>query len=73
MIKFISARFSSRCAETGNRISKDDSILYDTESKKAYCSKSKFYLDEAERRAVASYVEAQENAYFDNFCLANRI
>jgi len=73
MIKFITARFSSRCADTGITIAKDDNILYDTSTKKAYCSKSKTYRDEAQRINTAAYVQAQEDAYFDNFCQQNGI
>lgn len=73
MAKFMEARFPSQCAETGIKIRKDDSIFYDSFTKKAYCSKSKKYKDEAERKSVAAYVEAQENAAFDNFCYNNNI
>lgn len=73
MAKFMEARFRSQCAETGKTINKADSILYDPSTKKAYCSQSKTYQDEAERISTASYVDAQENAYYDNFCMTNNI
>lgn len=73
MAKFIEARFQSHCAETGSTIKKDDSILYDTVTKKAYCSQSRKYKDEASCRNIAAMVEAQENAYYDNFCITNNI
>ena len=33
---FTTAKFNSRCTETGTRISKGDKILYDRENKKVY-------------------------------------
>ncbi len=73
MVKFIEARFSSTCAETGKPIRKHDSILYDTVTKKVYCSRSKAYQNEAERKSTANMVQANEDAYYDNFCQTNNI
>lgn len=58
MKKFIEAKFSSKCAETGTSIKRSDSILYDTVTKKAYCSISTTYVDEADASSVANHIEA---------------
>ena len=60
--------FKSTCHETGNVISKGEHILYDTASRKAYCSKSQKYKAEKECEQTAAYIQAQEDAYFDNLC-----
>lgn len=73
MLKFIEARFRSRCAETEMTINKNDSILYDTVTKKAYCSQSDKYKHQASCHSTAAMVQAQEEAYFDNFCQKNNI
>ena len=73
MIKFITARFPGKCAETALSFSKYDNILYDYTTKKAYCSKSKFYQDEAEAAALAVHVQANEHAYYEHFCMVNNI
>lgn len=73
MSRFIEARFQSRCAETGITIRKHESILYDPLTKKAYCSQSAKYQDEASSRSTAAMVSAQEDAYYDNFCHENNI
>lgn len=73
MMKFITARFSSKCAETNTTINKGDNILYDAHTKKVYCSRSAKYQDEAEQQSIASYIQGQEEACFDNFCNKNNI
>ena len=72
-MNFITARFKSKCAETGATIKKDDACLYDKMVKKVYCKDSSRYKDELENASTNSYIEAQENAYFDNFCQTNNI
>lgn len=73
MDKFIKAKFKSVCSETGNKINKGDSILFDTVTHKVFCSASKRFKSEHERVSTVSYVQAQEDAYFDNFCQRNGI
>lgn len=70
--KIISARFRSACAETGAKIQKGARMLYDYSAKKCYCEASEAFKafeagEEAERenRAVAGYIQAQEEAYFE--------
>ena len=68
MNKLMISKFKSTCHETGNVISKGEHILYDTASRKAYCSKSQKYKAEKECEQTAAYIQAQEDAYFDNLC-----
>jgi hypothetical protein len=68
MNKFMISKFKSVCQETGKVISKGEYILYDTASRKAYSSQSKKYQSEQECVQTAAYIQAQEDAYFDNFC-----
>lgn len=68
MEKFITARFKGKCAETAAKITKGDSILYDTETRKVYSSRSGRYKDAIENRSTAACVQAQEEAYYDDFC-----
>ncbi len=72
-MRFITAKFNSQCHETGAKIKKGDPILYDPYLKKAYCKASKKYEAERERQNVTGYVQAQEDAYFDNFRQRNNI
>ena len=72
-MNFINAKFKSKCAETGRAIEKGENCLYDRVNKKVYCRSSKKFLAEQETAHTSSFIESQENAYFDNFCLANNI
>ena len=72
-MNFINAKFKSKCAETGRAIEKGENCLYDRVNKKVYCRSSKKFLAEQEAENTSSFIEFQENAYFDNFCLANNI
>ena len=72
-MNFINAKFKSKCAETGRAIEKGENCLYDRVNKKVYCRASKKFLAEQETENTSSFIESQENAYFDNFCLANNI
>lgn len=68
MNRIITAKFSSSCAETGNKIKKGDTILYNPDLKKAYCKTSQLFQDPA-----SGTIQANEEAYFDNFCMNNNI
>jgi hypothetical protein len=65
MKKLITAKFSSRCAETGNQIKKGEKMFFDTDTKKCYSVG-------VDQNAVGM-VQANENAYFDNFCYMNNL
>lgn len=64
------SKFASNCAETGTKIKKGDTIYFDG---KAYSSYSNKFKELKELDQLAKYIQAQENAYFDNFCLKNNI
>ena len=72
-MNFINAKFRSKCAETGAAIAKGENCLYDRVNKKVYRRSSKKYQEQQETKNTSSFIEAQGNAYFDNFCLANNI
>ena len=72
-MNFINAKFKSKCAETGATIAKGENCLYDRVNKKVYCRSSKKFQAEQETEKTSSFIEAQENAYFDNFCQTNNI
>jgi len=72
-MNFINAKFKGKCAETGAIIAKGKNCLFDRVNKKVYCRSSKKYTQEEETANTSSFIEAQENAYFDNFCQTNNI
>jgi hypothetical protein len=69
MGRFLTARFKSKCAETGQTINKGDRFYFEV---KAYSKDSKYYKL-ADKPLDLGYIEANENAYFDNFCIQNNI
>lgn len=69
-MKAITAKFNSKCAATGQAIKKGENIIYDQTTKRAYKlgnEPKNQYSDDA------NIVQAQEDAYFDNFCQNNGI
>jgi hypothetical protein len=72
-MNFINAKFKSKCVETDAIIAKGENCLFDRANKKVYCRSSKKYTQEEETANTRSFIEAQENAYFDNFCQTNNI
>ena len=84
-IKKIFARFGSKCNETGMYIAKGEKMYYDYSAKKCYSMRSnkaaeielvKNDPDEKaanDEKSVAEMVQANEEAYFDNFCQQNNI
>jgi len=69
MGRFLTARFKSKCADTGKTINKGDRFYFEG---KAYSKDSKYYKI-ADKPLDLGHVEANENAYFDNFCIQNNI
>lgn len=74
--KIIHAKFNSNCAETGARITKGQRMLYDYTNKKCYCEASNAYaqFEQGEtggNDGTGGMVEANENAYFDNWSAVN--
>ena len=66
------AKFDSKCGQTGNQIKKGDHIYY-VPGRAAFCSESKVYQDQKEQEQTAAHVQANEDAFFDNFSLRNNI
>lgn len=73
MNKFITASFRSSCCQTGAMIKKGDDILYDTHTKEVFCRESERYKSELDAVNTASYVRANEESSFDDFCRKNNI
>ena len=71
--KIMSAKFNSQCQETGKAIKKGEIMFYSFTDKKAYSQHSEKYKRENSREDVSGYIQANEDAYFDNFCQANNI
>ena len=73
-MKNVTAKFNSICAETGTKIKKGESMYYDYLTKKCYCldSNTALNIGYGEDRCM-SISDAQEMAYFDNFCQRNNI
>jgi len=73
-MKQITARFNSVCAETGAKIKKGESMFYDYATKKCYSldSQKALSIGYGMDRGM-SIDEAEQMAYFDNFCLRNNI
>lgn len=65
-MKTIRAKFNCRCSETNAIIKKGEQCLYDSTAKKVVAI-SGIQSDESK------LVQAQEEAYFDNFCNQNYI
>ena len=65
----IRAKYNSVCASTGVRIRKGDEMFYDSNTRKCYslASQKDVMPDDG------AMVQANEEAYFDNFCYANNI
>ena len=66
------AKFNSICAASGRRIKKGDRMYYDSMNKKCYHIDHKPTNEDSDF-GLAQTIQANEEAYFDNFCLANNI
>lgn len=77
-MKIIYAKFNSLCAETGCKIKKGERMVYDYVNRKAYAigsNKAVAFINGTpdEPDGAAGMVQANENAFFDNFCQNNGI
>jgi hypothetical protein len=61
-MKKIIAKFNSKCHNTGQAIRKGESIYFDPTTKKVYKEGH-----QPEVNFDAQYIDAQEEAYFENF------
>jgi len=78
LLKLINARFRSKCPETGRTICRGDATYYDVINKVAYHPSADIVRIFESRQVAADLnteriVQAQEEAYFDNFCQQNNI
>lgn len=68
--KFMKSKFKSTCAETKQTIKAGEYIFYHFKRKQAFCSSSEmFKIQEenvSEEKNLSSYIQAQEDAYFEN-------
>lgn len=73
-MKKITAKFNSKCAETGEPIKKGTEMFYDYSTKKCYSLNSVRALNigYGQDRGM-SIDEAEQMAFFDNFCINNNI
>jgi len=62
----ITAKFSSKCHSTGQTIKKGETIWYDPSTKKVYKEGN-----QPEINQDAIHVQANEDAYFDNWYARN--
>ena len=68
-MKILTAKFNGKCHKTGTKINKGEQFYYNYANRKVY---SKQYIDELnECYNTKQFIEAQENAYFDNFISLN--
>ena len=68
-MKLLTAKFTSKCHKTGTKINKGEQFYYDYSHRKVYCKK---YIDDLnECYNTKQFIEAQEDAYFDNFISLN--
>lgn len=74
-MNLITAKFKSVCAETGRTIKKGEEIVYDYSAKKCYSFYSQVYhnFKKPDFGQAAKLVQANEDAFYDNFCQANNI
>lgn len=74
-MKKITAKFNSTCTETDVKIKKGESMYYDYATKKCYSinsQKAKQYEHDDFKQA-GDMAQAEQEAYFDNFCINNGI
>jgi hypothetical protein len=70
-MRITTARFKSTCPKTGKTLVKGDRILYDPITKTAYSLDCDF--NEITDPQTAEFIQANEDAYFDDFCNKNNI
>ncbi len=70
---FTTAKFNSVCSETGVKIRKGETMLYDKVTRKCYSINSLKAKNERENISTGQMIEANETTFFDNFCVSNNI
>lgn len=69
--KFMRSKFQNYCTETAQKIFKGDPIYL--KNGRPYCQYSNEYKQAKETKDTTNLIEAEQSAYFDNFCLINNI
>ncbi len=64
----IQAKFNSKCTATGQAIKRGEQISYDPQTRKAYK-----LGQEPKEDSTSAMIQANEDAYFDNFCQADNL
>jgi len=75
-MKKINARFKSKCAETLKAIAKGELMIYDYQAKICYSMGSKKAIEFEGKKSndnMGAYIAAQEDAFFDNLFVSNRM
>lgn len=75
-LKQITAKFPSKCAETGKRIVKGELMYYSYSTKQCYSldsNKAKETIKTNEDESLTNYIQANEDAFYDSFCMNNNI
>jgi Holliday junction resolvasome RuvABC DNA-binding subunit len=75
-MRVINAKFNSTCYETGCRIKKGERCVYDPATKRVYgigTETAIAVINGTDRDPAAGMIQANEEAYFDNFCQSNNI
>lgn len=70
-MKKITAKFKSKCADSGKTINKGDQMYYDYNTRKCYHMESNtvFQLASSDNSAnddLSGYIQAQEEAFYNN-------
>lgn len=71
-MKKITAKFASKCAETGKAIKKGDQMFYNYETRKCYHLQSEA-ARVTETPPTNDFIQDPGETYFDNFCINNNI
>lgn len=74
-MKKITAKFNSTCFETGAKIKKGDPMYYDYATKKCYSvnSQKAKETEHHDFKQAGDMAQAEQDAFFDNFCINNNI
>jgi hypothetical protein len=70
-MKKMTAKYKGKCNQCNAAIAVGDSIGYDTQIRKAICSGCMKMQTDKESESTAAYIDAQENAYHENWYINN--
>ena len=72
-MKKLIAKFDGYCAETNKHFRKGHEMYFDLTERKCYHVASNKVQNFLADQSLGNHIQAQENAYFDNFCSSNNI